>query len=154
MEERSAETVETDAWVESLEGVARERGIAAAGRLLSRLVEHGARLGASVAAPLHTPYVNTIPVDDQPAYPGDRDIERRIKSLIRWNAMAMVVKANKLSAGHRRTHLHLCLGGDAVRGGIQSLLPRTGRRRRRSGVLPGPCLAGDLRAGLSRGPAQ
>ncbi len=46
-----------------------------------------------------TPYLNTIPVEEQPPYPGDRDIERRIKSLIRWNAMAMVVKANKLSAG-------------------------------------------------------
>ena len=74
MEERSAESVESDAWVESLEGVARDRGVAAAGRLLTRLVEHGARLGASVAAPLHTPYVNTIAVDDQPAYPGDREV--------------------------------------------------------------------------------
>jgi pyruvate dehydrogenase E1 component len=42
----------------------------------------------------NTPYLNTIPADEQPAYPGDRDIERRIKSMIRWNAMAMVVKAN------------------------------------------------------------
>ena len=47
----------------------------------------------------HTPYVNTIPADRQPPYPGDRDIERRIKSLIRWNAMAMVVRANKRSPG-------------------------------------------------------
>ena len=42
----------------------------------------------------NTPYVNTIPAAEQPVYPGDRDIERRIKSIIRWNAMAMVVKAN------------------------------------------------------------
>jgi pyruvate dehydrogenase E1 component len=99
MEERAAESVESDAWLESLEGVVRERGVAAARRLLRRLVEHGARLGVGIAAQLNTPYVNTISVDDQPAYPGDRDIERRVKSLIRWNAMAMVVKANKLSAG-------------------------------------------------------
>ena len=46
------------------------------------------------SAGLTTPYVNTIPLDQQPAYPGDRDLERRIKSIIRWNAMAMVVKAN------------------------------------------------------------
>ena len=46
-----------------------------------------------------TPYVNTIPVDQQPEYPGDREIERRIKSIIRWNAMAMVVRANKQSPG-------------------------------------------------------
>ena len=49
-----------------------------------------------------TPYVNTIPVEQQPAYPGDRAIERRIKSIIRWNAMAMVVKANSTTnvGGH------------------------------------------------------
>src|SRR6185312_8470270 len=47
----------------------------------------------------NTPYINTIPPEQQPQYPGDRDIERRIKSMIRWNAMAMVVKANSGSAG-------------------------------------------------------
>ena len=98
-EEHSPEAIEVDAWLESFDGVVRERGVAAAGRLLRRLLEHGARLGVGVSAPFNTPYVNTIPADEQPAYPGDRDIERRIKSLIRWNAMAMVVKANKLSAG-------------------------------------------------------
>ena len=96
-EERSPEAIEVEAWLESFDGIVRERGVAAAERLLRRLLEHGARLGVSV--PFNTPYVNTIPADEQPAYPGDRDIERRIKSLIRWNAMAMVVKANKLSAG-------------------------------------------------------
>ena len=97
--ERAAESAEVDAWLESLEGVTRERGPAAAARLLSRLIEHGQTLGVTVPGPLNTPYVNTIPVDRQPPYPGDRDIERRIKSLVRWNAMAMVVKANKQAAG-------------------------------------------------------
>src|SRR5437588_4602785 len=97
--ERAQESAEIDAWVESLEGVTRERGPAAAGRLLSRLIEHGRTLGVTVAGERNTPYVNTIPVDLQPPYPGDRDIERRIKSLIRWNAMAMVVKANKQAPG-------------------------------------------------------
>jgi pyruvate dehydrogenase E1 component len=46
-----------------------------------------------------TPYLNTIPADQEPPYPGDRDLERRIKSLIRWNAMAMVVKANRVHEG-------------------------------------------------------
>ncbi len=56
---------------------------------------------AGVTAPemLNTPYVNTIPVEDEPDYPGDRAIERRIKSYVRWNAMAMVVKANRRHAG-------------------------------------------------------
>src|SRR5207249_8337619 len=93
------QNAEIDAWLETLEGLARERGIAATRRLLFRLVEHGQRMGIAVSAPLNTPYVNTIPVEDQPPYPGDRDIERRIKSLIRWNAMAMVVRANKHEPG-------------------------------------------------------
>jgi pyruvate dehydrogenase E1 component len=97
--ERAQESAEIDAWVESLEGVTRERGPAAAARLLSRLIEHGRTLGVTVAGERNTPYVNTIPVDLQPPYPGDRDIERRIKSLVRWNAMAMVVKANKQAPG-------------------------------------------------------
>ncbi len=74
--ERAAESAEVDAWLESLEGVTRERGPAAAARLLSRLIEHGQTLGVTVPGPLNTPYVNTIPVDRQPPYPGDRDIER------------------------------------------------------------------------------
>jgi pyruvate dehydrogenase E1 component len=90
---------EVNAWLESLEGLLRERGSVAAGRLLSRLVEHGRNLGLAVSGPLNTPYLNTIPAEQQPAYPGDREIERRIKSLIRWNAMAMVVKANKHTPG-------------------------------------------------------
>ncbi|MDP6485041.1 MAG: pyruvate dehydrogenase (acetyl-transferring), homodimeric type, partial [Nitrospinota bacterium] len=52
-------------------------------------------LGVDISFSANTPYVNTIPVEQQPAYPGDRDIERRIKSIIRWNAMAMVVRANR-----------------------------------------------------------
>ena len=56
-------------------------------------------MGAHAPFPIHTPYLNTIPVADEPEYPGDRDIERKIKSYIRWNAMAMVVNANSRSKG-------------------------------------------------------
>ena len=56
-------------------------------------------LGVELVNPLNTPYVNTIPPDEEPVYPGDRDLERRIKSLIRWNAMAMVVNANRIHSG-------------------------------------------------------
>jgi pyruvate dehydrogenase E1 component len=90
---------EADAWIESLEGLVRERGSGAAGRLLSRLIEHARSLGVAISGPLNTPYRNTIPPEQQPPYPGDREIERRIKSFIRWNAMAMVVKANKHTPG-------------------------------------------------------
>jgi pyruvate dehydrogenase E1 component len=96
---RRDESPEVDAWLDSLEGLTRERGSSAATHMLSRLIERGQRLGLRVSGPLNTPYVNTIPPDLQPAYPGDRSIERRITSLIRWNAMAMVVKANKQTPG-------------------------------------------------------
>jgi pyruvate dehydrogenase E1 component len=64
-------------------------------RLRARIEESGIAL----PRPVNTPYVNTIPVSEEPAYPGNRELERRIKSTIRWNAMAMVVKANRLHAG-------------------------------------------------------
>src|SRR5207244_6327826 len=57
------------------------------------------RAGASLPVTSTTPYVNTIPVEREPPYPGDREIERRIKSIIRWNAMAMVVEANQKAHG-------------------------------------------------------
>jgi pyruvate dehydrogenase E1 component len=55
--------------------------------------------GAAPALQVNTPYVNTIPAEEQVPYPGDRAIERRLKSLIRWNALAMVVRANKYDPG-------------------------------------------------------
>ena len=67
--------------------------------MLEKLRERAFRIGVPFASSATTPYINTIPVELQPAYPGDREIERRIKSIIRWNAMAMVVRANKLSSG-------------------------------------------------------
>ena len=64
-------------------------------RLIDRLRDAGVRMPSTV----NTPYVNTIPPEEEPPYPGDRDLERRIKSYIRWNAMAMVVKANREHSG-------------------------------------------------------
>jgi pyruvate dehydrogenase E1 component len=90
---------DTQKWVESFAGVIRERGEDRARLLLSRLLEHGQRHGVVTPFTANTPYVNTIDVGDQPVYPGDRDVERRIKNQVRWNAMAMVVRANKHSGG-------------------------------------------------------
>ena len=61
--------------------------------------ELAVREGVELPLQLTTPYINTIPADKQPPYPGNREIERRIKSIIRWNAMAMVVRANKRFPG-------------------------------------------------------
>ncbi|QDU61794.1 Pyruvate dehydrogenase E1 component [Planctomycetes bacterium Pan216] len=90
---------ETSEWLESLQDVIRREGPARAGQLLTRLIEVASKEGIEPTRAVRTPYINTIPASEQPVYPGDRAIERRIKSIIRWNAMAMVVRASKGSSG-------------------------------------------------------
>jgi pyruvate dehydrogenase E1 component len=90
---------ETEEWLEALESVARIRGADRVRFLLNRLIQKSYQNGIRLPFTANTPYVNTIPVEKQPPYPGNRKIERRIKSLIRWNAMAMVVRANKKFPG-------------------------------------------------------
>src|SRR5579871_3296664 len=90
---------ETTEWIESLDSVLEDAGSERAGFLLARLVDHAALYGIQTPHKLTTPYINTIPVEEEVPYPGDREIERRIKSLNRWNAMAMVVRANKYDPG-------------------------------------------------------
>ena len=90
---------ETREWLESLDSVVEEGGPERAEYLLGRLIDHAALYGVRAPQGLKTPYINTIPVEEEVPYPGDRAIERRIKSLIRWNALAMVVRANKHDAG-------------------------------------------------------
>lgn len=86
-------------WLESLEEVIEDEGPEAAGKLLQALERYAERRGVRLPFTANTPYINTIHRSAQPAYPGDSVIERRIKSLIRWNAMAMVVRANRHSPG-------------------------------------------------------
>ncbi len=86
-------------WLESLEYVFQSQGKERVKDLLLKLQQWTAKNGLQFRFPGHTPYINTIPTEQQPVYPGDRKIERRIKSLIRWNAMAMVVRANRLNDG-------------------------------------------------------
>jgi len=90
---------ETSEWVEALDQVLDETGPDRAAYLLERLSERARTGGAELPIHLNTPYVNTIRPDEEVSYPGDRAMERRIKSLIRWNAMAMVVHQNKYDAG-------------------------------------------------------
>ncbi|HXU32607.1 MAG TPA: pyruvate dehydrogenase (acetyl-transferring), homodimeric type, partial [Thermoanaerobaculia bacterium] len=86
---------ETEEWLQAFEDVVRIEGKERARFLLQRLVDKGHEFQVTLPFSANTPYVNTIAASEQPIYPGDRDIERRIKGLIRWNAMAMVVRANK-----------------------------------------------------------
>src|ERR687891_293382 len=93
------EAVETREWLESLDYVLQSGGPARVSRLLRDLSDHARRHGVKQPFTANTPYTNTIPASEQPPFPGSREIERRIKSLVRWNALAMVVKANKIEEG-------------------------------------------------------
>jgi pyruvate dehydrogenase E1 component len=93
------EALETREWLESLDDVLRSGGPARVSRLLRELGTYAQVKGVKQPFTANTPYINTIPASEQPPYPGSREIERRIKSLVRWNALAMVVKANKLEEG-------------------------------------------------------
>jgi len=98
---------EMQEWIESFDAVLREEGQEAATLLLDRLRARAQLLGAGPAFTANTPYVNTIPAERQGVFPGDQEIERRIKSLIRWNALAMVVRANRVDhsiGGHISTY--------------------------------------------------
>ena len=86
---------ETAEWLESLDYVLQSKGRDRVKYLLSMLEERAYRSGVEIPFSATTPYINTIPLEEQPIYPGNREIERRIKSIIRWNAMAMVVRANR-----------------------------------------------------------
>jgi pyruvate dehydrogenase E1 component len=91
--------LETAEWLESLRSVLQNQGPERVGFLLAELSEAAHREGVELPFTATTPYINSIPAEKQPPYPGNREIERRIKSIIRWNAMAMVTRANKAHDG-------------------------------------------------------
>jgi pyruvate dehydrogenase E1 component len=90
--------VETREWLDALDSVLAFEGTDRARFLLGELSAEGRRRGAPAPYSATTPYLNTIPVDQQPAYPGDLAVEWQIRSLNRWNALAMVLRANKESS--------------------------------------------------------
>jgi pyruvate dehydrogenase E1 component len=89
------EDVEIQEWLESLDSVLESSGPEVATEILERLRAHATVNGIDLPFTANTPYANTIPVRLEPLFPGDQELERRIKSLIRWNALAMVVRANR-----------------------------------------------------------
>jgi len=101
------EAVETREWLESLDSVLHDGGPERVRHLLAELENHAEERGVTIPFTANTPYINTIPASEEPPYPGSRDIERRIKSIVRWNAMAMVVRANRADSsigGHISTY--------------------------------------------------
>ncbi len=96
------DAVETSEWLEALDAVVSHDGLGRARQLLTRVVERAQNAGAGPIASLNTPYVNTIPAQLEPPFPGGAagaEIERRLRSIVRWNAMMMVLRANERSHG-------------------------------------------------------
>jgi pyruvate dehydrogenase E1 component len=92
------DAVETGEWIEAVDAVVAHDGPDRAREILTRVVERAQHKGTGPIATLNTPYVNTIPPEREAKLPGDPAIERRLRSIVRWNAIAMVVRANKVSS--------------------------------------------------------
>ncbi|OFW18124.1 MAG: pyruvate dehydrogenase (acetyl-transferring), homodimeric type [Acidobacteria bacterium RIFCSPLOWO2_12_FULL_66_10] len=93
------DAIEIREWLDSLDYVLQSGGPVKVARLLRELVIHARQNGVKLPFTANTPYINTIQADEQVPMPGNPDVERRIKSLVRWNALAMVVRANKAEEG-------------------------------------------------------
>ena len=86
-------------WVDSLKSLVQSRGKNIAKQIINKVIDETKNIGLDIHNTLITDYKNTISLSNQVAYKGDREIERKIKSIIRWNAMAMVVRANRENQG-------------------------------------------------------
>jgi len=130
---QDTDATESGEWIDSIAAVVESDGMRRATFLLDRLRDWAERHDVHVPYTANTPYRNSIAVDEQPEYPGDRQIERRVKSFVRWNAMAMVVRANRAYegiGGHISSYAsaatlyevafnHFFRGADAEQGGDQ-----------------------------------
>src|SRR3569832_663508 len=99
--------IETREWIESIDSVLITQGAARAHYLLEQRIDYTRRSGAYLPFRPNTAYVNTISTGQEPSYPGNREFEKRIEACIRWNALAMVLNANKVSSeygGHLSTY--------------------------------------------------
>ena len=132
---------ETREWLDAFSAVIDAEGRERGHFLLEQLLEHARQTGIDMPFSATTGYVNTIEPADEERCPGNLEIEERLRAYMRWNAMAMVVKANRLRSGRRRRprrpHLELCLGGDDVRRRLQPLLAR--RRHRQGPPMAATC---------------
>jgi len=88
---------ETQEWLDAVEAVLENQGVERAHFLIERLIDKARRSGAHLPYSANTAYVNTIPIQQQARFPGDPAMERRIRSFVRWNAMAMVIRTNRVA---------------------------------------------------------
>src|SRR4051812_18062667 len=98
MQRTDVDPQETREWLEALDAVVEHDGADRAKHLLERVVGHAQVSGAAPAPAGTTPYLNTIPPQREPEYPVDYDLERRVRSIMRWNSIATVLQANKESS--------------------------------------------------------
>ena len=143
---------ETQEWLDSLDAIVETHGKTRARFLLSQLLSRANDNGVSFPATVSTPYVNTIPREQEPWFPGDEHIERRIRAFIRWNAAMMVVKANKAAdgiGGHLST---FASSASLYEIGFNHFFKRQGRQARRPCLLPGPRSTRRVRPSVPRGP--
>ncbi len=96
---RDADPEETAEWIDSLDAVVQESGADRGEFLLTKLLDRARQKGLTAPGSISTPYINTIPPEEQPSYPGDLWMEKRIRRFIRWNAAVMVIKANYQEKG-------------------------------------------------------
>jgi pyruvate dehydrogenase complex dehydrogenase (E1) component len=104
---RPPDPEETREWIEALDAVVERQGPDRARSLLEDLLRHAGRKSIAPDLLLSTPYVNTIPVSEEPPYPGDEDLEKRIRAIVRWNAVVMVLRAGRVVpniGGHLATY--------------------------------------------------
>jgi pyruvate dehydrogenase complex dehydrogenase (E1) component len=130
---RDADPQETKEWQDALDSVIDREGARRAHYLIERMIEQARGEGIDIPYSATTEYINTIPTDQQPKYPGNPDLEIRIHNYIRWNAMAMVVRANKDTnvGGH--------IASFASAAALYDVLACShGTTRRRPCLLPGP----------------
>ncbi|MCP5068002.1 MAG: pyruvate dehydrogenase (acetyl-transferring), homodimeric type, partial [bacterium] len=93
--ERDIDPQETEEWIEALDSAIRAEGVGRGHYLIERLIDKARRSGVHLPYSANTAYLNTIHQSDEPQMPGEPGLEHRIRSIIRWNAMAMVVQANR-----------------------------------------------------------
>ena len=142
---------ETREWLEALDAVVASDGPQRAQFLLERVVGHAQLTGAAPAPAGTTPYLNTIPPQDEPPIPGDEAIERRVRSMVRWNAMATILNANKTSSelgGHIASYQSAAVLYET---GFNHFWTRRATPRRRPGVHAGPLEPRRLRRAFLEG---
>lgn len=139
--------IETRDWLQAIESVIREEGVERAQYLIDQLLAEARKGGVNVAAGTGiSNYINTIPVEEQPEYPGNLELERRIRSAIRWNAIMTVLRASKKTSNWAATWRPSSLPQPFMMCALTTSSVHATSRMAATGLLPGPHLPGRVRS--------